>query len=276
MKFDPQKIIEELMKNSRIKAKVEETKLTRDQIFEALPILIDMNQQKDNKETKYLTSFYIDKNGQIRRQEYRSTYWAKFAYLENIKSLWIEEVDFEDDKEFILENSRKSVVNQIINHLDKSKQTKGLYLYGKVGVGKTFLMKRIAKKIAENGNTVAFITVANLVSKIMPMFRDKDEDNYAELINLLKKVDFLFLDDIGSEQIKSWFRDGILFQVLDERYKRARTTFFSSNYSQVELESIQSKTTYKYQEREKAAKLLSRIRGLSNEVCIKSFKKQNS
>ena len=276
MKFDPQKIIEELMKNSRIKARVEETKLTKDQIFEALPILIDMNQQKDNKETKYLTSFYIDKNGQIRRQEYRSTYWAKFAYLENIKSLWIEEVDFEDDKEFIQENSRKIVVNQVVDYLNKSKQTKGLYLYGDTGVGKTFLMKRIARKIAQNESTVAFITVANLVSKIAPMFRDKDDDNYAELINLLKKVDFLFLDDIGSEQIKSWFRDGFLLQVLDERYKRARTTFFSSNYSQVKLESIQAKTNYKYQEKEKAAKLLSRIRGLSNEVRIKSFKKQNS
>ena len=267
MAYEPKNIIENLMKNKRIKKRVDELNLNKNQILEALPILIDMNEQKDDKNTKYLTSFYLTNDGNVKRYEIRSSYWSQFFYLKNVKTLDFENVDFEDEKEFIKEESRKIVVNKIKNYLGIQKEALGLYLYGDMGVGKTFLLKRIAKKIAENNKEIAFITVSHLASKIKAMFNDNEA--YWNLINSLKDIDFLFLDDIGSESINGWFRDDILFSILNSRMQKLKTTFFSSNYSLKKLEDIQSKTAKeKYRQSDKAIRLISRIKSLSEEILL--------
>lgn len=59
MNLDKDQLLKELVKIPRIAARISELKLNQDQITEALPILIDMSEEKDDENTKYLTSFYL-------------------------------------------------------------------------------------------------------------------------------------------------------------------------------------------------------------------------
>lgn len=261
--FNKADIIKELLQNPRIAKRVEELKLTPSQIEEALPILMDMSEQKDDEHSKYLTSFYVSPAGAIKRMEVRSTYWQKYEYLENIVTQDIERIDFEDEKEFFKEDERKALLPYISDYLlDDGRHRKGLYIHGLMGVGKTFLLKRIARKLAEQGKQIGFINLSTLVQKVKASF--SSETGYDDVVELLKNVDYLFIDDIGAEPITSWFRDEFLFSILNERMQKQRTTFFSSNYNLDQLAQIESRTVnQKYRDLDKAARLITRVDALT-------------
>lgn len=275
MEFKPKKIIEDLLKIKRIKDVVAKEGLNDKQLLDALPILIDMSEQKDTKDIKFLTSLTIDDGGNVIRIEVPSSHQKSRQYQNMLLTSKIEKIDFEDDKEFIKELSRKEIVSSIKKymHKDKEEKLKGLYIYGDMGVGKTFMLKRIAKKLAENGSTIGFITLPSFVGYIKTKFGNAS--SYTEVVNTLKEVDFLFIDDIGAEQISSWFRDEILLAVLNERMSRNRKTFFSSNYSMKQLEKIESQTSgSKYRDNDRAIRLMNRIKTLSKEIKLEGKNKR--
>ena len=89
---------------------------------------------------------------------------------------------------------------------------KGLYIYGSPGRGKTFISQVLAispckKEIA----TVAFVNTSELESYLKQNF---GTSKIEETTNMLKYVQYLFIDDIGAETISEWFRDGILLSIL--------------------------------------------------------------
>lgn len=132
---------------------------------------------------------------------------------------------------------RKQILNNAINKLNKyNKQNTGMYLYGNPGVGKTTLMKVLANEIAsKNEKKVAFITVPNLINTIKDSFNVKHKNS--SLLDKLKKVDVLFLDDIGAENVTNWSRDDLLFSILNYRMENQKITFFTSNFSMDDLNS---------------------------------------
>lgn len=263
--INKQDIIKELLQNQRIAKRIEELKLTPSQIEEALPILMDMQEQVDDEHTKYLTSFYVSDSGAVKRMEVRSSYWQKFAYLENIVTQDIERINFEDDKEFLKEDARKGLMPMISNYLKNDGSIKkGIYLYGQMGVGKTFLLKRIAKKMAEIGKKVGFVNLSTLVQKVKSTFSPSNEGGYDDVVDKLKNVDYLFIDDIGAEPVSQWFRDEFLFSILNDRMQNERITFFTSNYSYDDLSHVESRTVNaKYRDIDKAARLITRVEALT-------------
>lgn len=275
MAFDKQTIIRELLQHPRIAKRIEELKLTPAQIEEALPILMDMSEQIDDEHTKYLTSFYVSSAGAIKRMEVRSSWFQKYEYLDNVLTQNIERIDFEDEKDFIKEDERKVVLPYITSYLNNDNLTKkGLYLFGQMGVGKTFLLKRIAKKLAEQGKQIGFVNSSTLVQKVKSTFGGSG-DEYDEMANLLKEVDYLFIDDIGAEPISSWFRDEFLFSILNDRMQKQKTTFFSSNYNLDQLSQIESRTVnQKYRDIDKSARLLTRIEALTVQIELKGKNKR--
>lgn len=256
-------IAKKLLNNPRIAERVHELDLNKEQILEALPIMMDMDEQVDDEKTQHLTSFYISANGSIKRMEVRSTYWKKYEYLENVVTQSINPVDFEDEKEFFKEDGRKNIIPYIDKYIkEQGIYHKGLFLYGQMGVGKTFVLKRIARRIAQEGSKVAFINVSELATKVKKML--SQEHSYDEFLTMLKDVDYLFIDDIGAEPVTSWFRDEILFSLLNDRMQKEKTTFFSSNYSYAQLEQVESRTVnLKYKDMDKAARLITRVQALT-------------
>lgn len=263
MNLDKDQLLKELVKIPRIAARISELKLNQNQITEALPILIDMSEEKDDENTKYLTSFYLTHTGNVKKMQVRSTYWKQFEYLDNLVTRDIQEINFEEDKEFIKEESRRNLVQKLNKYFTGTgNHEKGMYIYGKMGIGKTFLIKRIAKRFAQEGFKIGIINLSDLATKVKNQL--SDGIGYEKTLETLKKVDFLFIDDIGAEPVTAWFRDEIVFSILNDRMQTRRTTFFTSNYSYNELQKVEAKTSKnKYPEYDKSNRLMERIKALT-------------
>lgn len=272
-KFDT--ILQETLKNDRVAKKVDALKLTKEQMIDALPILIDMANEIEDGISKTLTSFEVLESGSVKRIAVLSKRGIELSYINNIVTQKINPINFEENKEFSKEEGRKEVVNLFAKHLNKETcPGKGLYLYGEMGIGKTFLMKRFAKMLAEAGNKVAFVNLSSLTSIIKSTF-SKGNEEYFEIQNLLSRVNYLFIDDIGAEKVTSWFRDDFLFPLLNERMEHKKITFFSSNYSHDKLAKKQSITTgTTYKDYYNSNRLMSRIKALSKEVKIQGTNKR--
>lgn len=126
-------------------------------------------------------------------------------------------------------------------------ETGNVILSGPPGIGKSHLSIGLAKalneksKECENPKSVIFISTSALFNKIEESFNGRGDftENYA--VDLLSKVDFLFLDDLGKESSMSanlkeandW-RQRVLFKILDNR----QTTFFNTNLSSNDIKAI--------------------------------------
>ncbi len=262
-KVDSSELLKTLLENDRLLQIVTENKLTKEQMIQALPVLIDMNNQDPEKD-EVLTSFYVSRTGSIKRQEVLSPIGKNKSFINNIVTQSIAEISF-DDSDFFKDDGRRGVVSAFAEIVaEDSKIKKGLYIYGGMGVGKTYTSKKFAKKIALTGKKVGIINLSTLSQKVKATF---NHGGYEHIIELLKKVEYLFIDDIGAEPISGWFRDEFLFSVLNHRMDHKLITFFTSNYSMADLVKIESKTSgSKYWDTDKAKRLLERIKALSTEV----------
>ncbi|MBS4882475.1 MAG: ATP-binding protein [Peptoniphilus harei] len=126
-------------------------------------------------------------------------------------------------------------------------ETGNVILSGPPGIGKSHLSIGLAKALNEqskkckNPKSVIFISTSALFNKIEESFNGRGDftENYA--VDLLSKVDFLFLDDLGKESSMSanlkeandW-RQRVLFKILDSR----QTTFFNTNLSSNDIKTI--------------------------------------
>ena len=144
---------------------------------------------------------------------------------------------------------------------------KGLYIYGDLGVGKTYLCVALANSLVKKGKKVAFVKVSNFFNEMKSYFGSNSE-MIDKNINILKKAEYLFLDDIGSEAVSEFVRDDILFRVLDYRLENRLMTIFTSNLSKQELLKH-----YQYDRKEKsnlmnARRLMERIDILSDDYVL--------
>lgn len=111
---------------------------------------------------------------------------------------------------------------------------RGKVFYGNPGVGKTFSACCLINSLAKNNVKCAFVNVPLLINRLKETMNSKNT-SYHQEVNLLKKVDVLVLDDIGSEQITSWTRDDILLPILNKRMEDKKLTYFTSNYDEMGL-----------------------------------------
>ena len=102
-------------------------------------------------------------------------------------------------------------------------------ILGKAGRGKTHLAIAIAKKLNidfkanNNPKSVLFMNVPTMFQKIQSGFGQKDARTTDEWLELLKKVDYLILDDFGKGEQTPWKMD-FMYNLLDARDKTIITT----------------------------------------------------
>ena len=87
-------------------------------------------------------------------------------------------------------------------------------------------------------------------------------DDFKERFNYIKKINILLIDDIGAENVTPWGRDEILGTILQYRMENGLTTFFTSNLTYDELETVLSLSKGKIEEL-KATRIMERIKNLS-------------
>ncbi len=114
----------------------------------------------------------------------------------------------------------------------------GIYLYGDKGAGKTHLTACMANALLQQRKQVLFTSFAE-ISKLLRSTFGKACESEAEYITRLATIDFLFIDDLGTERVQTkdgdlWLQEKV-FDVLNKRYNNRKPTIFTSNYSIPEL-----------------------------------------
>ena len=112
-----------------------------------------------------------------------------------------------------------------------------LLLYGRTGLGKTFICHCIAKDLLDAGQTVLYLTAPRLF-KIIEDYRFNREslNEPDEMMDAVADVDLLILDDLGAEFV-TVVTSSALFDIINQRLLAKKPMIISSNLSPHELEN---------------------------------------
>jgi len=131
---------------------------------------------------------------------------------------------------------KKMAANYVKNFETFQGEGKGLYLYSNTkGSGKTRMAISIGNaliKVKRKG--VKYITTIDLLDEIKKTFDKDSQLTESELIESIKKIDVLILDDVGVENPTPWVKT-IFYSILDGRMDNNKITIFTSNLSVGEL-----------------------------------------
>jgi len=119
---------------------------------------------------------------------------------------------------------------------------RNLHFYGPVGTGKTFLSNCIAKELLDRGYSVIYFTAFQLFELFSASGFTETGTRSVHYETLLES-DLLILDDIGTELANS-FTVSKLFQILNERALRRRSTMISTNLSPKNFRDIYSERVF--------------------------------
>lgn len=124
-----------------------------------------------------------------------------------------------------------------------------LFLYGSTGVGKTFLSHCIAKELIDRAHCVIYFSAFDLFDKLARDTFRKESEPIETQVEILE-CDLLIIDDLGTELTNS-FVASALFQCINERIMRKKSTIISTNlsldhFSDLYSERIFSRITSNY------------------------------
>lgn len=114
----------------------------------------------------------------------------------------------------------------------------GLVFSGEPGNGKTFYASCIANALIDQGIPAMITTVPALIAAMAADF----EARKPEILQRIKEVDLLVLDDVGVER-KTGYTSEKLFEIIDARYRAGKPLIVTTNVS---LHDIQNPATLEY------------------------------
>lgn len=136
-----------------------------------------------------------------------------------------------------------------------------IYLYGKVGVGKSYLAAALMKERLpdsvvhwEDFNraelSALWMRVASLMTKIQRGYSDREDTEGVKLYEKATKVKLLVIDDLGAHTKTEWVLSHVC-DLIEERTSRYLPTIITSNLSPVEIgrheNRIRSRLEFFYQ-----------------------------
>lgn len=135
----------------------------------------------------------------------------------------------------------KKLINFSKNYCDEIGNNKsGLFFFGKSGVGKTYLSTAMLNYAVELGYISYFVKSSDFFdlnnSYNYSFYREKLE--LKEKIDFIKNVDFLVIDDLGSEEPHTKHNNSFLSNILDYRSENNLSTVINSNYNEYDLAEI--------------------------------------
>jgi len=163
----------------------------------------------------------------------------------------------------------ESLVDFVANY--PSPDQKGLYIYGDMGVGKSFMLAAMAHELSETKKVTT--TIIHYPSFTIDVKNGIKDGSVKEQIDAVKQAEVLVLDDIGAEQFSSWIRDDVLQVILQHRMIEELPTFFTSNYSFSDLEAKLSNGR-QGDETWQAKRVMERIRFLAKEIHLKGVNRR--
>lgn len=148
---------------------------------------------------------------------------------------------------------------KICDNIKNGSSTKGAYIYGPTGVGKTYLLGCVYNYFKDNGIEPTILYFPDFVRKIKSKISTNDYEMYVDLI---REEPILIIDDIGAENITEFIRDEILAPIINYREAENLPTFFSSNLALDDLMNVLAKTRNSF-DQTKALRIVERIKSLT-------------
>lgn len=120
-----------------------------------------------------------------------------------------------------------------------------LLFYGTAGVGKTFLVNCIAKELIEHSQSVIYLSAVQLFDMLADYSFNNNKTSAYKRISLgeLLNCDLLIIDDLGTE-VGNSFTNSSLFNCLNERLIRRKSTIISTNLSIKDLQDFYSERIF--------------------------------
>ena len=114
----------------------------------------------------------------------------------------------------------------------------GIYLYGNSGTGKTHLTACICNELISQYRQCLFTNFLE-ISKLIRSTWGKSNTDAETVIKRICEIDYLFIDDLGTEILQkngedNWLQEQV-FDIINKRYNNRKPTIFSSNHSLNEL-----------------------------------------
>lgn len=125
----------------------------------------------------------------------------------------------------------------------KSKDKKWVYLRGNTGTGKSFITAVVCNKLASKGTKISFIDANQKFADLRNLSMDKfKRAEFQNEMNKLQTVRVLVIDNFGSEFKSEYVINTVLRPIINERAKNKLFTFFTSNYSLKDIETLYGST----------------------------------
>lgn len=105
-----------------------------------------------------------------------------------------------------------------------------LFIYGDVGVGKTFLSNCISKELIESGFSVIYFSAPAFFNILAQSAFDKSDTDAQNMREYIYDCDLLVIDDLGTEYTNP-FVTSQFFSCINERILGRRSTIISTNLS---------------------------------------------
>ena len=162
-------------------------------------------------------------------------------------------------------NTRVNLGTAASTFMDELKTTgqlpsKGFYIYGEFGVGKSYVLGALANELAEQKIKTVLVYVPEFLREMKHAIQDQ---SLQEKVDYVKKAPVLMLDDLGAETLSTWTRDEILGTVLHYRMAENLPTFITSNFDYDGLEEHLAYSGKGERELVKAARIMERIRSIT-------------
>ncbi|MEW6621527.1 MAG: ATP-binding protein [Bacillota bacterium] len=129
-----------------------------------------------------------------------------------------------------------SAAVSFVQDLNNNNYKKGLYFFGPVGSGKTFLAAAIVNELLKFNHDVLFVVVPDYLDALRFSY-EKNEDIITEkkITDLAYNAPILILDDLGAHNYTQWTANKI-YSLLNYRLNNNMPTVITSNLSLSELE----------------------------------------
>jgi primosomal protein DnaI len=172
---------------------------------------------------------------------------------------------------YLDDKKRLKVIDWLNNFFENHQSnTKGLFLSGSFGTGKTYLVAALFNELSKKGIKSAIVYYPEFLRSLKGSFGT----DFNARMDYVKRVPLLLLDDIGAEASTVWSRDEILGPIMQYRMQEHLPIFLTSNLSLEELEAHFS-VTHDEVDTVKAKRIIERINQTSDVIKLvgKNFRK---
>ena len=147
---------------------------------------------------------------------------------------------------------------------------KGLFVCGRYGTGKTYIMGAMANALAKKNFKTRIEHYPTMLTRLKDMIKT---DTVGEEINRIKSAKVLILDDVGAEKLTEWVRDEVFIVILEYRMANYLPTFFTSNLTMEQFEDFLARAKEGIDHR-KAQRIMERVKFLSREIELEGINRR--